>query len=155
MYAVVIDTNILIAATEDLMNAAREVIDLVVKGEIKAFASRSILDENRTLLQQRVVAAAVRRELEEYFTRVKLVRPLRHVSTALCEDPEDEKFVQCVRAVQPDYLITQDRHLLDLEAIGATQVVTPQEFLSNIKRARDPSGKGEWAGWVKQLLKNG
>ncbi|MFA4873284.1 MAG: putative toxin-antitoxin system toxin component, PIN family [Patescibacteria group bacterium] len=155
MYTVVIDTNILIAATEDLMNAAREVINLVIKGEIKAFASRSILDENRTLLQQRVVAAAVRRELQDYFMKVVLVRQVRKSMPMLCEDPEDEKFVQCVRAVEPEYLITQDRHLLDLEDIGTTHVVTPQEFLSNVKRAQDPFGRGEWAGWVKQLLKNG
>jgi len=155
MYTVVIDTNILIAATEDLMNAAREVINLVVRGEIKAFASRSILDENRSLLQQRVVAAAVRSELQGYFMKVALVRQVRNVMPRLCEDPEDEKFVQCVRAVQPEYLITQDRHLRDLENIGATVVVTPQEFLFTFKRAQDPSGKHEWAGWVRQILKHG
>ncbi len=155
MHTVVIDTNILIAATEDLMNAAREVINLVVRGEIKAFASRSILDENRSLLQQRVVAAAVRRELQDYFMKVVLVRQVRKNKPRLCEDPEDEKFVQCVRAVEPEYLITQDRHLRDLEHIGATAVVTPQEFLLAFKHAQDPSGAHEWAGWVRQILKRG
>ncbi|MEW6611103.1 MAG: putative toxin-antitoxin system toxin component, PIN family [Patescibacteria group bacterium] len=152
MCTVVIDTNVLIAATEDLDNAARGAINLVNQGEITACASRPILDEYQSLIPQRVAAEEVCRELQGFFARVKLVRLPRHTDPARCEDQEDEKFVQCARAVDADYLITQDRHLLDLENIGTTHVVTPQKFLLGVKHMKDPAGKREWAAWVRQIM---
>ena len=151
MFTIVIDTNILITASEDDFNDAREVIDLVTTGKVRAIATRQIIDENKLLLKKRVVKKAVKQELANYFNYVRLIRATSR-ERIVEEDREDDKFVHCALAASADFIITQDRHLLDIEKTGETEIVTPADFLARLKRREDPDGKNEWADWVKQLL---
>jgi len=154
MLTVVIDTNILISASEDDFNDAREVIDLVTTGKVRAVATRQIIDENKLLLKKRVVKKAVKQDLMQYFNFVRLVRADSR-ERIVEEDEEDDKFIHCARAAHAHYLITYDRHLLDLGVFEGTHIVTPGDFIAAYRHAQDPEGKGEWAAWIKQMFGNG
>ncbi len=154
MFTVVIDTNILITASEDDLNAAHEVIDLVIASKVRAVASRQIVSENKLLLTRRVVKKAVKQELMRYFNFVRMVRADSH-ERIVEEDAEDDKFVHCARAAHAHYIITHDRHLLDMRSVEGINMVTPGEFIAAYRHVQDPEGKGEWATWIKQMFGNG
>jgi uncharacterized protein len=45
------------------------------------------------------------------------------------EDPDDNKYIACAKQVKADYIVTGDRHLLDLKEYRGIRIVTPTEFL--------------------------
>ncbi|MBU1198966.1 MAG: putative toxin-antitoxin system toxin component, PIN family [Nanoarchaeota archaeon] len=47
-------------------------------------------------------------------------------------DPDDNKIIECALEGKADYIITQDKHLLDLK-FDKIKILTPREFLRRIK----------------------
>ncbi len=45
------------------------------------------------------------------------------------EDPDDNKFLECALEGKADYLITSDRHLLELGEFSKTKICKPTQFL--------------------------
>lgn len=56
------------------------------------------------------------------------VKPTQEVFTVK-EDPEDNKFLECALEGKADYLITSDRHLLELGEFAQTKIRKPTQFL--------------------------
>jgi|SRR3989338_9638742 len=48
-------------------------------------------------------------------------------------DPDDNKFLEAALEGKADYVVTQDRHLLDLKEFEGVKIVTPKEFLRILK----------------------
>lgn len=46
-----------------------------------------------------------------------------------CRDPNDRKYLHCVRDGNVPYLITRDRDLLESTAVPTTRILTPEEFV--------------------------
>jgi len=98
-----------------------------------------------------VVSEPVVKELTEVLHRPALTRkyrPLatRSISTILSllaaaewvdtpdippvsRDPKDDKFLATAKAGQADYLVSEDRDLLDLDEYEGIQIITAEEFL--------------------------
>lgn len=49
------------------------------------------------------------------------------------EDPEDNKFLEAVEASGADFIVTGDKHLLNMKKYRNTEIVTPTMFLKEIK----------------------
>jgi putative PIN family toxin of toxin-antitoxin system len=49
---------------------------------------------------------------------------------AVSRDPKDDKFLATALAARADYLVSEDRDLLDLEAYDGTTIFTCEEFLA-------------------------
>jgi uncharacterized protein len=47
----------------------------------------------------------------------------------LSPDPDDNKFIECAVSGNADFIVSGDSHLLDLESILNTEVITPSVFL--------------------------
>ena len=47
-------------------------------------------------------------------------------------DPEDKKFIECAVALKAPYIISGDKHLLDLESYGEIKILTPKDFLEKV-----------------------
>jgi putative PIN family toxin of toxin-antitoxin system len=47
----------------------------------------------------------------------------------ICADPDDDKFIHCALAAGAPYIISGDRHLLDVSGHGGVQVIRPREFV--------------------------
>jgi len=50
---------------------------------------------------------------------------------AIAEDPTDNKIIECAVAGEADYIVSGDRHVLDLLRYRNIAVVTPNNFLKN------------------------
>ena len=49
------------------------------------------------------------------------------------EDPDDNKFIECAVALNASYIITGDNALKAVESYMEIKILTPHQFLENIK----------------------
>lgn len=154
MVTVVIDTNILIGASYDEFSYSRRIVQLIIDGKVRAAASRSTLRENKSLLERSVKQREWHGLMEDFFDAVDYISiPYRHGGEAIVkDDPEDDKFIYTALESGADYIISSDRHLLDLEEYKGVRMVSPKEFWYEYKKSEQGGGESEWQSWVKGIM---
>lgn len=58
------------------------------------------------------------------------------VKAVIKDDPADDIFLACAKFGKADYLVTGDRHLLDLKSYGKTKIIPLREFLSLLQEPK-------------------
>lgn len=48
---------------------------------------------------------------------------------SVCEDPDDDKFIECAIAGKCNIIVSGDRHLLKLAGYKGIQVLKPRDFM--------------------------
>ncbi|AKH98010.1 putative toxin-antitoxin system toxin component, PIN family [Halanaeroarchaeum sulfurireducens] len=127
----VLDTNVLISS----VIATGVPHDVVVKGfsgEYGIIVSVATLTEFReTLLKYPdrfgMEEDEVQEEVETIRYFAEFVEPEDDIS-AVEADPDDDKFLEAAVAGNVDYVVSGDRHLLDLDSFRDIEVVTPRTF---------------------------
>jgi predicted nucleic acid-binding protein len=66
--------------------------------------------------------------LDRFVANAEVVEP-DEIPDVVSQDPDDNKLVGAAMAGQVEAIITNDRHLLDLDPYGAIRIVRPREFL--------------------------
>ena len=136
MIGSVLDSNVVISAhlSEDGWEAT--VLDLVFSGELRIFASDSILDEYAlTLARPKFSAIApepVKRSLERTSKRAILVGPEDTLSVSIHE--ADNRFLECAETSNAEFLMTGNKRHFP-EQWKNTRVVNARELLELIGRA--------------------
>ena len=146
---VVIDTNILVGGADDESSYAFKIIKEVIDGRLEAFATHQTMSENRQMLRKLVKDRSYRETLEEFFRNLKIVKPFKRLDVV--SDPEDNKLFESAAAANADYLISNDREVLDIGEFRKTSVVTPSEFWSKYDNQDDDSS---WNNWARMLMGN-
>ncbi len=149
MKKVVIDTNLLIDAVSDDYSYANRIIDLVLEKRVEAFANAATLRENKLLARRKIQDEKYLEKLEIFFSTVNIA-PNIEQRLDVVEDREDNKLLESAVAVNADYLISSDKHLLVLEEYEGIKMVRPAEFWNMFE---DESGDS-WSKWMKQFLQN-
>lgn len=142
----VIDTNILIDAKTDYYHYANRIIDLVISGEVEAFANSAMLVENERMTKKKIFDPGHLKKLEYYFSALNLIESQERLDMVE-DDPQDNKILETALAASADYLITSDNHLLKLEKFKKTKIVRPAEFWSRWEE----EGEG-WVRWLKNFI---
>jgi putative PIN family toxin of toxin-antitoxin system len=146
MLKIVIDTNALIDGSEDFYHYASRILDLVIAGKVEAFVNHGTLSENKLLIGRKIYDEEYLRKLDYYFGALNMVRTRERIEA--CEDEEDNKILEAAVSADADYLITSDRHLLDLNKFRGINIVRPAEFWSRW----EDEGDGGWAKWMKDFV---
>ena len=124
------DTNILISATFWDGNESR-LIERVEEKDVVMVTSPEILDEfRRTLAKDRF--SLTEDEIDDTVSRMSLLAMIIHPRTkvnVVKDDPGDNKFLECAVAGIAKYIVSGDRHLLDLERYKAIKIMAASEFL--------------------------
>ena len=123
---VVIDTNILIDGADDENSHSFKIVKEVVDGRLQAFATHQTMRENKSLLGQVVTDRDYRDFLSNYFRQLKIVR--RRGKLDVVSDKEDNKLFESAVASGAQYLITNDREVLDVGEHEGVEVITPEKF---------------------------
>lgn len=55
----------------------------------------------------------------------------RGISENICEDPDDNKFIECAIASQSKLIISGDKHLLNISGYKDIEILRPREFVDN------------------------
>ncbi|SRR5712691_488925 len=134
MTRVVADTNIYISA---LMFGGLPgmLLDLGLMQAIRLVLSPPLLDElqDKLLVKFGVLAydaAAIRAKLESVGD---LIQPAI-VLDVVTDDPDDNRVLECAVAGRADYIVSGDRHLLNLKQHAGIAILTTREFLDGLEQ---------------------
>jgi uncharacterized protein len=128
---VVLDTNVLLSSLAFPGSKPDQVLQRVRRGEVELFLSSFILTELERILRDKF--RFTKRQTDERVMLIRrmatLVDPRDRIALVAAKD-DDNRILECAVAARADYLVTGDKeHLLPLQCIGATQIVTPAAFL--------------------------
>jgi len=151
MFKAVIDTNILIDAWQDDFSYTRRILDEVIKGNIRAFASHKIWREYQLILDRLVNDRRHYELVNKFFSAVELVEPQQRLRVVKY-DQEDNKFFECAVTAQAEYIITNDNHFFEVGEYQGVQPIKPKDFWLKYEASLDKSGQAEWQKWVKNII---
>jgi putative PIN family toxin of toxin-antitoxin system len=128
---VVLDTNVLVSGFL-FGGTPGKLLDLWKTRTIRLIMSRVMLDEFL-----RVLAYPKLRLSEEEIHYLLYVEVLPHVEMVKVRpgpilipmDPSDDMFLHCAVAAGAKYIISGDRHLLQLKSYKRIKILSPAEFL--------------------------
>lgn len=125
---IVFDTNVYIAEAL-LGSAASEMIDATERAGWRVFVSAYMLDELERVLTEGLgfgsrLATLTRRRIRQRANFVAL-SPSRHL---VPDDANDTPILQTALEAGADYLVTNDRHLLDLDPYEGLRIVSMRDY---------------------------
>jgi len=128
---VVLDTNSVISAFGWGGNSMR-VMDLALDNKLSVVTSLEQIDELRRVLDYpRLQLSLDEKEkvLNVFLEIAQLVSPKKRVDV-ITEDPDDNRILEAAVEGKVDYIISGDKHLLDLKKYCGIHIVTASEFLN-------------------------
>ncbi len=138
---VVLDTNILVSALIRPQGPPGQVLDPVFRGtDLRLVASLATLEElRRTLGYPRVrkYLAMTPEETElwvDALQAIAIVVEDRAIAPVVAADPADDIYLAAAAEGLADYIVSGDRHLLDLFVYEGIPIVTPRRFLDSLDR---------------------
>ena len=127
---VVIDNNVLVSAF-GWHGKPEEVVKLAATGMVENFTSMEMLSELARVVgypKLRFPESLQAEIIETVFTSSSLVNvsePLEVIKA----DHDDNRVLECAVAACVDFIISGDKHLLDLKMFRDIEIVTPEDFL--------------------------
>ena len=136
MIRVVLDTNVLVSGTFWSGPSAR-IIKLIEQKRLELISSRAILEEYNFVMDYDEIKRKVNHHHERAQAALKLAQlgTLVHPRTrihVIKEDPSDDKFIEAAMMGKARFIISQDKHLLNLKRYQNVIILTPEEFLKTI-----------------------
>ena len=136
MLRVVLDTNIIVSGLISPSGSPHQLLSAFRKREFSLVVSRAIIAEVEQVLQrpyfrdQRgITAKDIVRIKRLLLKRGLVVRP-QTCGALVPDDPGDDPILACALEGQAEFLVTGDHHLLKLQRVQDTRIVTPREFLA-------------------------
>ena len=124
------DTNVVVSAS--LWTGTPGVVfSLARRGDIALFASRTLLEEFREVIQRRKFARQVQRTgrtaMEIYRDyRILAERvPARRLTLRIARDADDDQVLACVLAARAQLVVSGDDDLLALGAFRGIEIIAP------------------------------
>lgn len=127
---ITVDTNVLISSL-GWNGAEAAVIELVLESKLELCLSEQILGEFYRVSKYQKLGFN-EEELDGFVGRILshivLVKPVQ-VLNVIIEDPEDNRIIECAVEGKAEYIITGDRHLLNLGQYEGIRIVRAPEFI--------------------------
>ncbi len=124
---IVIDTNALVASRWSPRGSASQLLDLCIEGQVTVLLTPEIERENRAILRKVKPSEQFWKRLERLYGTALATKPGSRIT--VCEDPDDNKYLECAVAGQADYIISSDRHLLDHDGYSGIRICKARQFL--------------------------
>ncbi len=146
MLRVVIDTNVLVSAIIRPGGTTEAILRRWQSRQFALVSCRQAIGELDAVLRRPSIAAKyrIRDEQRENLLALILERvilvPGDSVTGVVTADPKDDMFIACAVEGEAKYIISGDRHLLDLRCYRAIRVVTAAYFLHVLDRCRQRFG---------------
>ena len=128
----VLDPNVLVSAAISPAGPPRQILTAWTNERFELIASPALLDELADVLARskfrRFITAAVATEFIDGLAADAAIVADPPQLPGVSPDPDDDYLVALARAASADYLVSGDRHLLDLTDPDPP-VRTPRQFL--------------------------
>lgn len=127
----VLDTNVLISSVIST-GVTHDVVVRGFRGEYQIVVSVATLTEFRDTLSKypekfQLMDDEIQREVETVRYFAEFVDPDEEIN-AVDADPDNDKFLEAAVAGDVDYLVSGDRHLLDVGDYRGIDIVDPRAF---------------------------
>lgn len=132
MIRIVLDTNIIVSAYLNQDGLPFLILKLVLSGQVRLYASESILAEYKEVLARKSYSLDKRRArllLKKLRSVAVIINP--QPGPKLSPDPDDSMFVECSESAKADYLITGNTAHFPKGRWKYTEIVTPRQFIQS------------------------
>ncbi|MFH1448410.1 MAG: putative toxin-antitoxin system toxin component, PIN family, partial [Candidatus Micrarchaeota archaeon] len=128
---IVIDTNLLIAGRWNRRSSSKRILDICLEGAVQGVYTPQIKDENLYILGK---VKAPKEYLDKVIRFYNLSKRAKYEEKRVTasRDFSDNRFLEAALAGKADYIISSDRHLLELEEFRGIRIVKPSEFIKII-----------------------
>lgn len=136
MIAAVLDTNVLVSAAIFANGIPSQIIERAEEDFIW-LTSEYILGETGDVLSRKHIQTKYRQRVtasrrEEFLAQVRGAAVLVEVKSAISavrKDLKDNPVLACAKDGSANYVVTGDRHLLDLGRYEDIEIISPAQFL--------------------------
>lgn len=125
---VTFDTNVLLSATLWDGSVAQKLLFDLIKQNVKIYSSTEILSEYQEILKRDFDFSDedIAEILEKVLAFVTLVNPTMKIDI-VTEDLDDNPIIECALESNSKYIITYDKHLLNLKEYQRIRIIRPEE----------------------------
>jgi putative PIN family toxin of toxin-antitoxin system len=136
---VVLDVNVLVSAAISAGGSPGKILDLWEHDQFDLAVSRPILEELERVIHYPRIQQNY--ELPEEYVEKFLglignqaivVNPSNKLNV-IEKDPSDNRYLECAKEGNASYIVTGDKHLLDLEEYNGIVILTPTGFLAILR----------------------
>jgi uncharacterized protein len=125
---VVVDTNIFVSSF--FGGYPKRIIDLWKTGAITLCCTNAILEEYVDVLRRMELDPQELGELLDVFKKqLNCCFIAKTVSLKICEDRDDDKFIEAAVSLHAKYIISGDRHLKSLAKYADILILSPRDFI--------------------------
>lgn len=132
------DTNVLLSGSF-WDGASSVIIEKVENKELDLVLSKDIIAEFARVLGYEEIQEKIKdknlemkRTIEKIVSISIIVEPLRKIEV-IKEDPDDNKILECAFEGKAEAIVSQDNHLLKLKEFEGIKILTPEEFLLQLR----------------------
>jgi len=129
---IVLDTNVFISGIF-FGGPPAQILQSWRKSQIKIVLTEEILEEYQRVGEE-LSAKYPSINIEpiiELFTVFGEFVETKGISETICEDPDDNKFIECAIACQSKLIVSGDKHLLKISGHKEIEVLKPRQFVDN------------------------
>jgi uncharacterized protein len=134
MLSIILDTNLFISAYIS-GGMTETILDLIIDQKILLNVSKPLVDEVLDKLENKF--GFEESDLERFGIIINTRSIMNSITTnvKICRDPKDDFLLDLIIASSPDYLITRDKDLLEIEQrFGNTRIIKPEEFMGILRQ---------------------
>jgi len=134
----VIDTNVLISGML-WRGMPFRLLRRVEEGNLTIYTSLDIMTEVYRVLNYPKFQQYIDNQQTssgELFAKIESLCTIIHVEPfvkGVCSDVDDDKFISCALAADVEFLVSGDKHLLDLKQYQSVRILTAREFYQENK----------------------
>lgn len=127
---ITVDTNFLVSATQQDYSVAHKLLIKLIEKNAYIFTTKEILQEFSEVLERdfQYSSQEIAKIIEKVIIFANLIETTSKVN-AIKDDPDDNKILECAMDSNSQYIITYDKHLLNLKEFQGIKIVKPEEFL--------------------------
>jgi len=132
MIKAVLDTNVLISSLF-WKGAPYKIFQKGLGGTFIILTSLEILEEvkNKLINKFRFPLQDTNDFIEIITINSKIIKPTTKFDIVK-EDPSDNKIIECALAGEANYIVSGDKHLLDIKRYNKIKIILPKDFLKLI-----------------------
>jgi putative PIN family toxin of toxin-antitoxin system len=128
---VVVDTNIFISSF--FGGYPGRIIDLWKTGRITLCLTNAIIEEYIDVLRRMELDMQEHGELLELFKRqFNASFAAKTVSLEICDDRDDDKFIEAAVSLHAQYIISGDKHLKSVAKYADILILSPRDFIEKL-----------------------
>ena len=136
MIKAVFDTNIFVSSIFWEKGNPHRAVEFALEKKVRVFTSVEILQELERVLRRDFEEPdeMIQRQIGLIVEYSDIVAVNKKVD-AVKSDPEDNKILACAVSCDADYIVSGDRHLLELKEYESVKIVTAKQFVDIVEKS--------------------